>query len=63
MLYALWFFEKRIEMGLIQKQYDDLRKKVKKSEMENQARAFKETRNRQRQNLAAFGDFEKSKQR
>ena len=48
-------------MGLIQKQYDDLRKKVKKSEIENQARAFKETRNRQRQNLAAFGDLEKIK--
>ena len=50
---------KRIEMGLIQKQYDDLRKRVKKTELENQARAFKETRNRQRQNLAAFGDLEK----
>ena len=48
-------------MGLIQKQYDDLRKKIKKTEMENQARAFKETRNRQRQNLAAFGDLEKIK--
>ena len=48
-------------MGLIQKQYDDLRKKVKKSEMENQARAFKETRNRQRQNLSDFGDLEKIK--
>jgi len=48
-------------MGLIQKQYDDLRKKVKKTEMENQARAFKETRTRQRQNLAAFGDLEKIK--
>ncbi|HSB06707.1 MAG TPA: LUD domain-containing protein [Thermodesulfobacteriota bacterium] len=46
-------------MGLIQKQYDDLRKKIKKTELENQARAFKETRNRQRQNLAAFGDLEK----
>ena len=48
-------------MGLIQKQYDDLRKKIKKSEIDNQARAFKETRNRQRQNLAAFGDLEKMK--
>ncbi len=48
-------------MGLIQKQYDDLRKKIKKSEMENQARAFKETRNRQRQNLSALGDLEKMK--
>ena len=48
-------------MGLIQKQYDDLRKKVKKSEIENQARAFKETRNRQRQNLSGLGDFEKMK--
>jgi L-lactate dehydrogenase complex protein LldG len=48
-------------MGLIQKQYDDLRKKVKKSEMENQARAFKETRNQQSQNLSAFGDLEKIK--
>ena len=48
-------------MGLIQKQYDDLRKKIKKSEIENQARAFKETRNRQSQNLSAFGDLEKIK--
>ncbi|OGP93503.1 MAG: hypothetical protein A2156_11430 [Deltaproteobacteria bacterium RBG_16_48_10] len=48
-------------MGLIQKQYDDLRKEIKKSEIENQARAFKETRNRQRQNLSAFGDLEKIK--
>ena len=48
-------------MGLIQKQYDDLRKKIKKSEIENQARAFKETRNRQNQNLSAFGDLEKIK--
>ena len=48
-------------MGLIQKQYEDLRKKIKKTEMENQARAFKETRNRQKQNLAAFGDLEKIK--
>jgi L-lactate utilization protein LutB len=48
-------------MGLIQKQYDELRKKVKKTEMENQARAFKETRNRQRQNLAAFGDMDRIK--
>jgi L-lactate utilization protein LutB len=48
-------------MGLIQKQYDELKKKVKKVEMENQARAFKETRNRQRQNLTAFGDFHKLK--
>ncbi len=48
-------------MGLIQKQYDDLRKRIKKSEIENQARAFKETRNRQRQNLSALGDLEKMK--
>src|SRR4030066_81881 len=34
-------------MGLIQKQYEDLRKKIKKSHLENQWRAFKETRNRQ----------------
>jgi L-lactate utilization protein LutB len=46
-------------MGLIQKQYDDLRKKVKKSHLENQWRAFKETRNRQRQNLPLFGDLKK----
>jgi len=49
-------------MGLIQKQYEDLRKKVKKSELENQWRAFKETRNRQKQNLALFHDFEKVKE-
>jgi len=49
-------------MGLIQKQYEDLRKKVKKSELENQWRAFKETRDRQRQNLALFKDFEKVKE-
>lgn len=45
-------------MGLLQKQSEDLRKKVKKSELENQWRAFKETRNRQRQNLSLLGDFE-----
>src|SRR4030042_5535148 len=45
-------------MGLLQKQYDDLRKKIKKSEIENQVRAFKETRHRQRQNLASMGDLE-----
>ncbi len=44
-------------MGLIQKQYDDLRKKIKTSHLENQRRAFKETRNRQRQNLPLFGDL------
>ena len=49
-------------MGLIQKQYEDLRKKVKKSELENQRRAFRETRNRQRQNLTSIGDFEKMKE-
>ncbi len=48
-------------MGLIQKQYDDLKKKIKKTQIENQARAFKETRNRQRENLAGFGDLEKIK--
>lgn len=46
-------------MGLIQKQYDDLRKKINKSHLENQWRAFKETRNRQRQNLPLFGDLKK----
>jgi len=50
-------------MGLLQKQNEALRKKVKKSELENQWRAFKETRNRQRQNLALLGDFEKIKNR
>lgn len=49
-------------MGLIQKQYEDLRKKVKKSDLENQWRAFRETRNRQRQNLSSFGDLEKVKE-
>jgi L-lactate dehydrogenase complex protein LldG len=48
-------------MGLIQKQYDALRKKIKKSELENQWRAFKETRNRQKQNLPAIDDLEKIK--
>jgi len=46
-------------MGLIQKQYEDLRKKIKKPHLENQWRAFKETRNRQRQNLPLFGDLKK----
>ncbi len=50
-------------MGLIQKQYEDLRKKVKKSELENQRRAFKETRNRQKANLSLMDDFEKIKER
>ncbi len=49
-------------MGLIQKQYEDLRKKVKKSELENQRRAFKETRNRQKQNFASIDDLEKIKE-
>lgn len=49
-------------MGLIQKQYDSLRKKIKKSELENQRRAFKETRTRQKQNLHLFKDFEKMKE-
>jgi len=49
-------------MGLIQKQYDALRKKVKKSELENQWRAFRETRNRQKQNLSSIEDLEKIKE-
>jgi L-lactate dehydrogenase complex protein LldG len=49
-------------MGLIQKQYDDLRKKIKKSHLENQWRAFKETRNRQKQNLPFMDDLEKVKE-
>jgi len=49
-------------MGLIQKQYEDLRKKIKKSEIENQRRAFRETRTRQRQNRSLFGDFEKARE-
>jgi L-lactate utilization protein LutB len=49
-------------MGLIQKQYDTLRKKIKKSELENQWRAFKETRTRQKQNLSSIEDFEKIKE-
>jgi L-lactate utilization protein LutB len=49
-------------MGLIQKQYESLRKKVKKSDLENQRRAFKETRTRQKQNLNLFGDLEKMKE-
>jgi L-lactate dehydrogenase complex protein LldG len=49
-------------MGLIQKQYDTLRKKIKKSELENQWRAFRENRNRQKQNLASFENLEKVKE-
>ncbi|OGP77190.1 MAG: hypothetical protein A2V86_11360 [Deltaproteobacteria bacterium RBG_16_49_23] len=49
-------------MGLIQKQYESLRKKVKKSELENQRRAFKETRARQKQNLHLLGDLQKMKE-
>ncbi len=49
-------------MGLIQRQYENLRKKVKKSELENQRRAFKETHTRQKQNLSLFIDFEKAKE-
>lgn len=49
-------------MGLIQRQYDSLRKKVKKSEIEHQRRAFRETRSRQKQNLLLFGDLEKAKE-
>ena len=49
-------------MGLIQNQYDDLRKKVKKSELENQWRAFKETRHRQKENLPLMDDIEKIKE-
>jgi L-lactate dehydrogenase complex protein LldG len=48
-------------MGLIQKQYDTLRKKIKKSELENQRRAFNQTRTRQKQNLSAIDDLEKMK--
>ncbi|MBM4307976.1 MAG: 4Fe-4S dicluster domain-containing protein, partial [Deltaproteobacteria bacterium] len=49
-------------MGLIQKQYDSLRKKIKKSELENQRRAFKETRTRQKQNRFLFDDLEKARE-
>lgn len=49
-------------MGLLQEQYEDLRKKIKKSELENQRRAFKETRTRQKENLALIEDFEKIKE-
>lgn len=49
-------------MGLIQKQYDSLRKKIKKPELENLRRAFNETRSRQKQNLPLFSDLEKVKQ-
>ena len=52
-----------VEMGLIQKQYEELRKKIKKSQLENQWRAFKETRNRQKQNLPWIDDLEKMKER
>ena len=46
-------------MGLIQKQYDALRKKLLKSALEHQRYAFKETRNRQKQNLPLMGDLKK----
>jgi L-lactate dehydrogenase complex protein LldG len=46
-------------MGLIRKQNEDLIKKIKKPQLENQWRAFKETRNRQKQNLPLFGDLKK----
>jgi L-lactate dehydrogenase complex protein LldG len=49
-------------MGLIQKHYDDLRKKVKKAELENQKRAFRETRSRQKQNLPLMGDLDQMKE-
>jgi len=49
-------------MGLLQRQYDDLRKKVKKSELENQWRAFKGTRNRQKENLPLMDNLEKIKE-
>ena len=53
---------RRFSMGLLQKQYESLRKKIKKSELENQRRAFRETRTRQKQNLHLFDDFEKVKE-
>jgi L-lactate dehydrogenase complex protein LldG len=49
-------------MGLIQKQYETLKKKVKKSELENQWRAFKETRSRQRENLPLIDNMERIKE-
>jgi L-lactate dehydrogenase complex protein LldG len=53
---------KRFVMGLIQKQYEELRRKIKKSELENQTQAFKETRNRQKQNLPLINELEKIKE-
>lgn len=50
-------------MGFLREQNEALRKKVKKPELENQWKAFKETRNRQRQNLPLLGDFEAIKNR
>src|SRR4030042_4226926 len=49
-------------MGLIQKQYESVRKKVRKSQLENQRRAFRETHARQKQNLHLFDNFEKMKE-
>jgi len=49
-------------MSLIRKQYDSLRKKVKKSELENQRRAFQETRSRQKQNRFLFDDLDQAKE-
>lgn len=50
------------EMGLIQKQYENLRKRIKKSEIENQRRAFEGTLARQKQNRPLFDDFETIKE-
>jgi len=49
-------------MGLIHKQYEDLGRRIKKSQLENQWRAFKETRDRQKQNLLFIDDLEKMKE-
>lgn len=49
-------------MGLIQNQYDELKRRIKKAEIENQRRAFRETRTRQKQNLPIYEEFEKVKE-
>lgn len=46
-------------MGLLQKQYEGLLRGVKKSELENQRHAFRETRRRQRENRERFGDVDR----
>lgn len=49
-------------MGLIHKQYEELRRRIKRAEIENQRRAFRETRKRQKENLPLYGEFKEAKE-